>query len=136
MKLVFSICVLCLLLFSCSLERTNPLDPKGEGDRVPTPPDILGVALEPQPRSMEISWNRAKCEYVELYYVYKGNTASDVFVWIAEVEQGTSNRITYRDGGLTPGLPYFYRISAVTRKIDGDRRLEGKLSDPVGRHSQ
>jgi hypothetical protein len=126
--------VLVLILFvnSCSLERTNPLDPVGNPS-VRVPAQVIGVELAvssttANPRFINVSWQRM--ENVDGYIIYRAYSLHSSFERLVTL---TNNEFDdYRDTeNIIAENYYWYKISAYNEYPEG--RLEGKFSSPQGR---
>jgi hypothetical protein len=128
--MIILLAVLTLLFFinSCSLDRSNPLDPSASSD-VSAPGRVSEITFSkitsPQ-NTVVLRWSQLLA--ADGYYVYRALSLHTVKERIATIEFGDIEE--YSDTqGITSGRQYFYWLSAFIEYPQG--RLEGKLSDYV-----
>lgn len=123
-----SITLIILLLFiiSCSLDRTNPLDPLVSGKQAP--PKVPNIAVETTPdNTIMITWNSMNT--VDGYYIYRSQSYDGLYELITP-EGINSSVSTYEDNHVViPGNFYWYKMSAYIL-VDGEK-LEGYRSKPI-----
>ncbi|MEA2095304.1 MAG: hypothetical protein U9P73_01240 [Candidatus Cloacimonadota bacterium] len=121
------IILITLILFtiSCSLDRTNPLDPLVSGTNAPN--EVTNITIvTTENNTIIISWNSVNT--VDGYYIYRSQSYDGLYELITP-EGIDSSVSTYEDDGVTiPGNFYWYKMSAYIL-IDG-KILEGYRSEP------
>ncbi len=118
-------------LFSCSLERNNPLDPKNnKSSFTPKAVSNLNVSYSFSKEIVEIDWDDDDTAFD--FYVYRSLSYDGHYVRI-DGNSPPSTDSKYDDNGqnddgsggvLHSGKRYFYKVSAVNS--DG---LEGPISN-------
>ncbi len=124
--------VLSFVLFSCSLERSNPVDPQNNTD-VTVPGEISDINLNPSTSSsvvkfMEIEWN--SIPNIDGYYLYKARTYDGEYVRVDTDGIAPSDSLYYKDTDVQANEIYYYRISAFVNVEEFV--LEGRRSIPRG----
>ena len=125
------IVILLLMLYSaCTLDRSNPLDPKANPN-IKVPATVTNLELRSANYNVFAEWRRV--DGVGSYYLYRCQTHNGVYERIAIIEQPENlwEPVEYHDQwNLLPGNWYFYRVSAVSEIPEGLREgLEGRMSD-------
>lgn len=127
-SIIILILFVSLFFYSgCSLDRNNPLDPKGNSN-ITEPPIVTGLMLQSISSTVLVKWHKA--QNIKEYYVYKSMTHNGIYERIAVIPQsvsGDNQDISYIDSNVQIGIHYFYKISAVN-----EQGLEGRLSDYKG----
>ena len=116
--------LICIIfIFPACLERSNPLDPKGNSNII-VPPRVTSLRLQAAGTNVFLSWDRM--EGVKEYILYRSSTFrgdyEEIRPRIPQPDDGT--RVEFTDTGVMPGFPYFYDISAVSPEGLEGRRLE------------
>ena len=137
MKILYSIIILlaAVFLISCSLERSNPVDPENNSDVI-VPGEIADLDLTPSTSSstvkyMDLTWSRVSS--IDGYYIYKATTYDGEYI---RADNGGENGVPpadslyFRDTEVQEDETYYYSVSAYTR-VD-EFILEGKRSIPRG----
>ncbi len=131
-KIWLFLAVVAIVILSCDLERSNPLDPDNNGNiDVPSEIKIENITASGSGSAskwVEIEWN--KSEDAAYYKVYRAldynGTYSDLYPdGIPNTSDSTS--YTYRDNNVYSGNYYWYRLAG--RSAEG---LIGPLSAPSG----
>ena len=133
------IIILIFLASACSLERTNPLDPKSNPN-VTIPPTPVIISSETVGRDIELIWYRTEeiPHLIHHYNIYRSGSDRGPFRFIRTVyvTEESGETMEYTDSfQIVSGLNYFYKVSAVTHPVEGTvppRGLEGRLSDHCG----
>ncbi|GAB1366766.1 hypothetical protein MASR1M36_16370 [Candidatus Cloacimonadaceae bacterium] len=123
---------LSLILASCGLRRTNPLDPLGN-ESVIEPAPVVGItySVSPahqNPRSVTLRWTANSATNTSGYYVYRGLGYFSAYALIDSVQVNEFIHSSANDNTVQPG-DYYYRISAYKGYPGGN--LEGRKSEPV-----
>ncbi|PKN74278.1 MAG: hypothetical protein CVU49_08635 [Candidatus Cloacimonetes bacterium HGW-Cloacimonetes-2] len=130
-KLILILIPIMLLLGSCGLRRTNPLDPFGDNNVV-VPDPVTNITFFIQGgqgyKTVSFSWTANSGFNTDGYYLYRGLAYNSSF---AVVDTVTTNSCVHGSDPWHVVLPgdYYYKISAW--KTYGDRRLEGPISSHV-----
>lgn len=117
--------LLVLLSASCSLKRSNPLEPYDAPPRV-TGLSAVGSGPGVQSKYVQLTWARNNI-YTDGYYVYMGlayNSAYKLEAIVGNVPTGTT--VTTVITIEAPGF-YYFKVSAYKEYPPG--RLEGPLSE-------
>ncbi|MDY6914993.1 MAG: hypothetical protein SVM86_01580 [Candidatus Cloacimonadota bacterium] len=120
-KIILSIFIVTVL-FACSLDHSNPLDVDTE------PPEVVNINIEQQqnPPKMILTWNKA--EDCDGYYIYRSQSYNGVYERIAIIDNPEITIYEDTDVDFSDEYFYFYRLSAY--RVIGERKLEGKRTDP------
>jgi hypothetical protein len=126
------LCSLCLVLASCGLKRSNPLDPTGNIGIV-VPETVSNVACSPSPagaanKYVNVSWNPNSLYSTDGYYVYRGLAYNSAYSVVDTVFTNSCSHGSKPWHMVTPG-DYYYKVSAF--KVYSAGRLEGRLSQPA-----
>lgn len=130
--ILFALLVTVMMLVnSCALDRTNPLDPKGNAEII-EPPQVLGLNLElirhqGVPTEIVLRWEESRPP-VDGYYIYRSFSEYSRYDLIHKETNREVTEFRDRDSIIT-GRQYWYRISAYIEYPEGE--LEGELSSPV-----
>ena len=116
--------ILILFTLSCSLERTNPLDPLVSGEGYPGDVHNVHVVLQVN-NTVTITWTVVPD--VDGYYVYRSQSYDGLYVLIT-LEGITVNGYEDSFEFLPESNQYWYKISAY-KIVDGEK-LEGYRSEP------
>ena len=119
----FMLIVLILLTLSCSLKRTNPLDPLVSGEGYPGDVHNVHVAI-PVNNSVVITWSSVTG--AEGYYVYRSQSYDGLYELRGD-DVPTNGYVDSFD--LNPEGFYWYKVSAYIL-VDGEK-LEGFRSEPT-----
>lgn len=120
------IILITLILFtiSCSLDRTNPLDPLVSGTNAPNRVTDIDVAIT-ENNTIIISWNSVNT--VDGYYIYRSQSYDGLYKLI--IDEENSSVSLYEDNDVDiPGNFYWYKMSAYIELDEG--KLEGYRSEP------
>ena len=120
------IILITLILFSisCSLDRTNPLDPLVSGTNAPNEVTNITVAIT-ENNTIIITWNSMTT--VSGYYIYRSQSYDGLYELIKD--EGNEEVYSYEDTIVEiPGNFYWYKMSAYIELDQGN--LEGYRSEP------
>ncbi len=121
----FVLITLILFILSCSLERTNPLDPLVSGEGYPGEVHNIHIAI-PVSNSVTITWTLVSD--ADGYYVYRSQSYDGLYKLIGVVDDSYVNG--YEDSyDFNPQGNFWYKVSAYS--IVGGEKLEGFRSDPT-----
>lgn len=132
-RFIFSALLIALILLSsCGLRRSNPLDPLGHSGAV-SPDPVVGItystsAANQNPRSVTLRWTANSPSNTSGYYVYRGLGYFSAFALIDSVQVNEFIHSSASDVTVQPG-DYYYRISAYKGYPGGN--LEGRRSEPI-----
>ena len=117
--------ILFLFILSCSLDRTNPLDPLVSGKAAPEEVPNIEVATT-ENNTIMITWN--SLSNIDGYYIYRSQSYDGLYELIIDLENlNDIDEYEYRDVEI-PGNFYWYKMSAYIL-VDGEK-LEGYRSEP------
>lgn len=123
MKYILPI-ILILFTISCSLDRTNPLDPLVSGNDAPNEVTNIQVSIT-ENNTIIITWNSMMT--VDGYYIYRSQSYDGLYELILDEDNNSVS--LYEDEGVdVPGNFYWYKMSAYIL-INGEK-LEGYRSEP------
>ena len=115
---------LILFVISCSLDRTNPLDPLVSGTNAPNRVTDIDVVTT-ENNTIIISWNSVT--NVNGYYIYRSQSYDGLYELIKDEED--PEEYHYEDNDVDiPGIFYWYKMSAYIELDEG--KLEGYRSEP------
>ena len=116
--------ILLLFTISCSLDRTNPLDPLVSGTNAPN--EVTNITIvTTENNTIIISWNSVNT--VDGYYIYRSQSYDGLYKLILDEENSSVS--LYEDTYVViPGNFYWYKMSAYIL-VDGEI-LEGYRSEP------
>jgi len=115
---------LILFTLSCSLDRTNPLDPMVSSINAPNKVTSIYIATTAD-NTIMITW--ASMPTVSGYYLYRSQSYDGLYEIILDEDDETVS--SYEDQGVNiPGNFYWYKMSAYIM-VDGEK-LEGYRSEP------
>ncbi len=121
------ITLITLILFaiSCSLDRTNPLDPMVSSKQAPG--EVSNITVETTPNNtIVITWG--SLPNVNGYYIYRSQSYNGLYELIKKEENYLVT--SYEDTDVDiPGNFYWYKMSAYIL-VDGEE-LEGYRSEPI-----
>jgi len=118
---IFVITFLILLAISCSLERSNPLDPEN-GGTIPISPDIKQFSIittTSGDKQVLLMWDQLNS--VAGYYLYRSLSYNGQYDLLTKIENNQTYE--YFDTDVISGKTYFYKMSAYNQQ-----GLEGYLS--------
>ena len=123
--------MLIILLASCSLKRSNPLDPNGNGDIV-VPEPVTGIShttssQHQNPCWVNIKWVANSASNTDGYFIYRGIGYYSSFSLVGDVKTNEFMHSSADDPTVRPG-DYYYRVSAYKTYPEG--KLEGRRSEP------
>ena len=118
--------ILILFTISCSLDRTNPLDPLVSNINAPNKvTNIQVVPIYATDNKIIISWN--PMINISGYYIYRSQYHNGLYVLIKD--EGDIEESHYEDHEVDiPTNFYWYKMSAYIM-VDGEK-LEGYRSEP------
>ena len=120
------IILITLILFtiSCSLDRTNPLDPLVSGTNAPN--EVTNITIvTTENNTIIISWNSVNT--VAGYYIYRSQSYDGLYKLILDEENSSVS--LYEDNDVDiPGNFYWYKMSAYI--LIDEEKLEGYRSEP------
>ena len=115
---------LILFTISCSLDRTNPLDPLVSGTNAPNEVTNITVVTT-EYNKIIISWNSVNT--VDGYYIYRSQSYDGLYKLILDEENSSVS--LYEDNDVDiPGNFYWYKMSAYI--LINEEKLEGYRSEP------
>ena len=118
----FILITLILLTLSCSLKRTNPLDPLVSKEGYPGEVHNIDVSI-PVSNSVTITWTPVPD--ADGYYIYRSQGYDDLYELIGVVDDNCE----YEDSfDFNPQSNFWYKVSAYI--VVDDEKLEGFRSDP------
>jgi len=138
MKIIIFLFIILTILLSCSLDRSNVLDPNGhdinipplvenfhiDGDEI----DLDGfIYIKSTNGSVDMIWDN-DASGVSGYYIYRSMDHDGLYILVADLNHIPSNEEhqtqSFTDNtGLVPDSWYYYKISAFN-----DKGLEGYRS--------
>jgi LysM repeat protein len=120
-----------LLLNSCGLKRSNPLDPLGNSNIVvPEPVTSISVgtsAFNQVPRTVTLRWAANSSNNTSGYYIYRALAYYASYALVGSVSVNEFIHSSANDNTVMPG-DYYYKISAYKSYAGGN--LEGRQSEP------
>lgn len=124
--------MLIILLASCSLKRSNPLDPNGNEDII-VPEPVTGITYTTSSQNqipcwVKITWTANNENNTDGYYIYRGMGYYSSYALVGDVTTNEFMHSSADDPSVQPKIDYFYRISAY--KICPEGKLEGRRSEP------
>ena len=123
MKYILPI-ILILFTISCSLDRTNPLDPLVSSINAPNEVTNIQVSIT-ENNTIIITWNSMMT--VDGYYIYRSQSYDGLYELILDEDDETVS--SYEDQGVDiPGNFYWYKMSAYI--LIDEEKLEGYRSEP------
>ena len=119
-----------LLIMSCSLDRTNPLDPLVSNKEAPG--RVTGIqVMTTENNTISITWNSMQA--ADGYYIYRSQSYDGFYALIIDIEKGLNDIHEYEDLDVDiPGNFYWYKMSAYI--IIDEEQLEGYRSEPITWH--
>ena len=119
------IILIVLLTISCSLDRTNPLDPLVSGEDYPE--EVPNIEVNIIGNNIEITWT--PMSNINGYYIYRSQGYDGLYELIMDVVDDESQEDSYLDDDVNiPGSFYWYKMSAY-KEVAGEN-LEGYRSEP------
>ncbi len=120
------IILIVLLTISCSLDRSNPLDPLVSGEGYPE--EVPNIDVSVSGNNIRITWTQMT--NIGGYYIYRSQGYDGLFVLIKEESDDGEIPVTsYLDEEVNLSTnEYWYKMSAYI-VIDGEK-LEGYRSEP------
>ncbi len=120
------IILISLILFtlSCSLDRTNPLDPMVSSINAPNKVTSIYVATTAD-NTIMITWDPVPT--VSGYYIYRSQSYDGLYKLIKDEGNISSNNYEDQDVDI-PGNFYWYKMSAYI--LVDEEKLEGYRSEP------
>lgn len=116
--------LLILFTLSCSLDRTNPLDPFVSGESAPNDVTNIQVSIT-ENNTIIITWNAVTA--ADGYYIYRSQSYDGLYELVKE--ESNEDVTSYEDNNVEiPGNFYWYKMSAYIL-VDGEK-LEGYRSEP------
>ena len=115
--------IIFLLVLSCSLERSNPLDT----DTFPN--KVLDIQISPpENNKVTISWNTQGHSNDDGYFIYRSMSYHGFYELIKEIDDNTTDSYEDEDIIIGENIYYFYKMSAF--RIVDSKKFEGYRSDP------
>lgn len=125
MKRIISLLAALIILSSCALERSNPLDPVVNDISVPK--EVIGIDIShSSSNEIDISW--ANQNDADGYYIYRCLSIAGLYARIDDNTLNSGSIEEFTDKNIIPGNWYYYKMSAYC--LVGNRRLEGTRSGP------
>ncbi len=119
------IILIVLLTISCSLDRTNPLDPLISGEGYPE--EVPNIDVDTIDNHTIIYWS--EMQNVDGYYIYRSQSYYGLFKLIKDVEDEGATSFEDLEAIVTNNDDeYWYKMSAYI--IINGENLEGYRSDP------
>ena len=109
--LFLSVCCLCFCIGCGTLQHSNPYDPLSPVYGPPATP--TGLSASAGDTTISLSWTANSESDLSKYNIYRSTSSGSGFVAISSTIAGT---VSYDDTGLTNGLIYYYKITAVDIK--------------------
>ena len=124
--------MLIILLASCSLKRSNPLDPNGNEDII-VPEPVTGITYTTSSQNqipcwVKITWTANNENNTDGYYIYRGMGYYSSYTLVGDVTTNEFMHSSADDPSVQPKIDFYYRISAY--KICPEGKLEGRRSEP------
>ena len=133
-KLFVKIMLILLTVFldSCSLKRSNPLDPNGNEDII-VPEPVTGITYTTSSQNqipcwVKITWTANNENNTDGYCIYRGMGYYSSYTLVGDVTTNEFMHSSADDPSVQPKIDYYYRISAY--KICPEGKLEGRRSEP------
>ena len=115
--------IIILLTLSCSLDRTNPLDPFVSDEGYPGKVHNILVATT-ENNTIMIIWEPLSS--IDGYYIYRSQSYDGLYELIEDdINKEASN---YEDHDVENILTVWYKMSAYI--LVNDKKLEGYRSEP------
>ena len=105
-----------LLFFSCDRERSNPIDPQSSvlAERPSTP---TGLAAQDDVGRILVAWQGVDEGDLAGYGIYRSEKSNGTYVFVPGDGDSTlfisTGKTTFIDSLTTPGVSFFYRVTAV-----------------------
>ena len=115
--------ILILFTLSCSLDRTNPLDPMVSGINAPNKVTSIYVATTAD-NTIMINWDPIPT--VSGYYIYRSQSYDGLYELIKD--EGNITIYNYIDDDVEDIFNVWYKMSAYI--LVGEEKLEGYRSEP------
>ena len=130
---VIALLLLSIMVSSCGLKRSNPLDPLGNDDVV-APDPVVGItvnttAANQSPRVVTLRWTANSSANTSGYYVYRGLSYNSAYALVGTVQVNEFVHSSANDPSVMPG-DYYYKISAF-KSYPPAGNLEGRKSEPI-----
>lgn len=127
-----SFILISLLLSSCSLRRSNPLDPLGNSNIVtPDPvmnPTATASAAHATIKSVTLRWTANNPDNTDGYYIYRGLNYYSAFTLVGTVSNAENTTFVHSGPTVQAGSHfYWYKVSAYKTYPAGN--LEGSRTD-------
>jgi fibronectin type 3 domain-containing protein len=122
MNKIFLALILFVMVLSCSLEHSNPLDPENSGIDAPNEISGINVMLTTQ-NHVSLNWNPQ--QNIDGYFIYRSFSEDGQFDREAILSNTTSS---YTDEITITNYHTWYKLSAYI--IVEEDSLEGMRSDP------
>lgn len=123
MKKIFPV-LLLIMLASCALKRSNPLDPIE--NEIQVPGEVIGINVSFSSDEIDLTW--IPQDDADGYYVYRCLSIDGYYARIDQDKLNSGLIENFTDDTIIPGQWYYYKMSAYI-VIDG-KRLEGWRSGP------
>ncbi|RLC52942.1 MAG: hypothetical protein DRZ79_00330 [Candidatus Cloacimonadota bacterium] len=129
-----------LSVFSCSLKRSNPLDPHGHDIYIPANIkdfQIIGEWVESgnyvksYNNTVRMEWSPNEDE-IEGYYIYRSRSYNGLYTRVKTVYAPNHEWADTESSGIEPNNWYYYKISAFNEQGLEGYRSEWKQTWVVG----
>jgi fibronectin type 3 domain-containing protein len=122
---VYLLMIIFFLITGCTLDRKNPLDPRGNSD-IEEPMIISGFSVTTSNASVMLRWD--KLDDIREYKVYRSLQYDGIYEYRLTATQIESvSVIECIENDVQIETYYYYKVSAVNKQ-----GLEGKLCEPKG----
>ena len=114
-----------IIITSCSLDRSNPLDPLNSG--IQAPGKVTGIQININDFNyIDISWN--PMINVDGFYIYRSQSFAGLYSPLEAYTTSPTDSLFEDQNVIIPDNFYWYKMSAF--KIVGNKKLEGYRSEP------
>jgi len=117
--------ILILFTLSCSLDRTNPLDPFVSGEDAPNEVTNIQISIT-ENSHIKVAWNPVS--NVDGFYIYRSQSYNGLYEQIEDLENVDDIHEYIDTEVVIPGNFYWYKMSAYIELDEG--KLEGLRSEP------
>lgn len=114
-----------IIITSCSLDRSNPLDPLSNDITVPG--KVTGIQININDFNyIDISWN--PMIDVEGFFIYRSQSFNGLYSLLEDYTTSPTDSLFEDQNVIIPGNFYWYKMSAFINV--GNKKLEGYRSEP------
>ncbi|MCK4654586.1 MAG: hypothetical protein KAU01_09070 [Candidatus Cloacimonetes bacterium] len=114
-----------IILASCSLDRSNPLDPSNSG--IQAPGKVTGIKVTINDFNyIDISWN--PMINVDGFYIYRSQSFDGLYSILEDYITSPTDSLFEDQNVIIQYNYYYYRMSAFINV--GGKKLEGYRSEP------